>query len=153
MKAVYFHGGVQGLYFGDRITPGHSRDNRHPGCQICEARAAGGSSIDPATSHPDRIYVTTDRGYARYYASLYGHGDLYVVEPAADLEPSQEDLFPSFTASSATVAAVLGRGITLTMRQREALYLRWGKLQGLSKNEARAEFKRMVGNLLLGVRP
>lgn len=72
--ARLYHGGIPGLRPGDLIET-------HPpavvdGCPICEARAAGRDYevpglgiVDPATQHPDRVYVTTDREYARHYAS------------------------------------------------------------------------------------
>lgn len=81
----YFHGGVPGLRPGDLANP-------HPprvldGCPVCAARAQGltatlyGHPVDPPTRRPDRGYITTDREYARFYASLCWYGDLYTVDP------------------------------------------------------------------------
>lgn len=130
----YFHGGVPGLTVGDRIVP-------HPphvvdGCQVCAARAAGQQpvvaglgNIDPVTDRPDRVYVTTDREYARFYASRYWLGDLYTVRPDDPLEPSDEDLFPTWCAPAATVTGIVSRAVRLTDRQRRALVRRWGDLE------------------------
>lgn len=125
----YFHGGIPDLKPGDLITP-------HPpkvvdDCPICVARANGqtavisGEPVDPATGRPDRVYVTTDREYARFYASKFWQGDLYVVEPVGDLEPSTEDRFPSWTCEAARVRTVYQRCVLLTPKQRRALLKRW----------------------------
>jgi hypothetical protein len=144
---MYFHGGVIGLVVGSLIEPGHSRDNRHPGCEICEARAAGTTAVDRPSARHDQVYFTEDVEYARFHASLYGRGDLYRVEPVGVPELSAEDLFPSHTAPAARVVAVLARGVRLTPRQRTSLYVRWGRLQGRTKAQAHAELERMVQTL------
>lgn len=125
----YFHGGIPDLKPGDLITP-------HPprvvdGCPICVTRAAGqtvtvdGMPVDPATARPDRVYITSDREYGRFYASRWYRGDLYVVEPVGDLEPSTEDRFPSWTCDAARVRSVYQRCVLLTPKQRRALLKRW----------------------------
>jgi len=126
----YFHGGIPGLKPGDLIT-------QHPpnvvdGCDICAAKAAGQQPVveglgvvDPITERPDRVYLTTDREYARFYASKYPLGDLYVVEPDGDLEPSTEDHFPSWTAPAARVVSVYDRAVRLTPHRRRTLLRRW----------------------------
>lgn len=124
-----FHGGIPDLRPGDLITP-------HPprvvdGCPICVARANGqtavvdGMPVDPATARPDRVYVTSDREYGRFYASRWYRGDLYVVEPVGELEPSSEDRFPSWTCEAARVRTVYQRCVLLTPKQRRALLKRW----------------------------
>lgn len=99
---------------------------------MCQARGAGLTAViagvgpvDPPTQRPDRVYVTTDRDYARFYASLYGRGDLYVVEPVGEAEPSEEDRFPSWTVPAARVRAVYDRCVQLTPGQRRSLLRRW----------------------------
>jgi hypothetical protein len=130
MTARYWHGGVPGLKVGDLVVP-------HPpavidGCPICTARARGenytdgqGRVIDPATGRPDRVYITTDRDYARFYASKVWLGDLYTVEPVGQLEASTEDPFPTWVCASARVVSVYTRAVRLTDRQRRALINRW----------------------------
>ncbi|MFE0541078.1 hypothetical protein [Streptomyces sp. NPDC058891] len=131
--ARLYHGGIPGLRPGDLIRP-------HPpavvdGCRICEARAAGRDHevpglgvVDPATRHPDRVYITTDREYARHYASRVWLGDLYTVEPIGDLAVSTEDRFPSWTCEAARVIGIVTRAVRLTRRQRITLDHRWGRL-------------------------
>jgi hypothetical protein len=109
---------------GNILTGGHQR-RTHPDCPICVARAAGTSPIDPPSARPDHVYVTADREYARFYASMWGYGDLYRVQPVGDLTPSIEDHFPTWTAPAAVVIAVYARAVLLTMTQRRALYRRW----------------------------
>jgi len=146
-----YHGGVPGLRIGDHIRPGHSRDDRHPGCAICEARAAGAPTpIDPASVRQDRVYVTEDREYARYHASLYGRGDLYQVATVGDVERSGEDEFPSYVCERAEVVAVYARAVILTWQQRRSLYRRWSALEGMHPRDADREFERMVDGLLAG---
>ncbi|WP_327415465.1 hypothetical protein [Streptomyces sp. NBC_01233] len=129
-----FHGGASGLNPGDLLVP-------HPpkvldGCPICVARAAGESYevpgvgvIDPPTGRPERIYVTSDREYARFYASRYWLGDLYTVEPVGELEPSTEDFFPTWSVPEARVVGVVSRAVRLTDKQRRTLDRRWGALE------------------------
>ena len=143
-----FHGGVPGLSRGDLLQPGHSRDNRHPGCPVCEARAAGKDHpLDPATRHADRVYLTEDREYARYYASLYGRGDLYRVEPVGELVPSTEDKFRSYTCAAVRVVAVYARSVTLTMAERRRLYRRWAAFEGIEARDADYEFGQMISGM------
>lgn len=72
------------------------------------------------------MYATRDQPYARYYASL-ARGDLYRVQLVGDVERSTEDdPFPSWRGRRARVVAVVERGVTLTMAQRERLFVRWG---------------------------
>lgn len=140
-----YHGGVPGLGPGDALKPGHSRDHNHPGCPWCEARAKGESHGGDGPSQREAVYVTTDRGYARFHASLYGHGDLYEVEPVGALEASAEDPVPAWTCPEARVVLVVQRSVLLTMRQRWDHYWSWAKREGLTKAEARMEFEGMLG--------
>jgi hypothetical protein len=145
----FFHGGVPGLRKGDLLKGGHTRDNLHPGCKFCEERAAAapgqGGAIDPASSHPEHVYFTADKEYARYHASLYGRGDLYLVDPGADFERSTEDLVLSFHAPSVTIIGVIERRVLLRWSERRTLYVKMGRLEGLTKRQALEEFDRQFG--------
>lgn len=123
--ARLWHGGAPGLRVGDLLLPGNSR-RIHEGCAFCAARENGGTvaGIDPPSAKR-AVYVTSDKGYARYYASLWGYGDLYIVEPVGPAEVSPEDHFPSWTTEAARVVAVYQRAIQLTWTQRRALFRRW----------------------------
>ena len=95
--SVLYHGGVPDLNTGDIIEPGHSRDN-FDDCPICRARREQGADapID-ATLHPDQVYCTPDRLYARFHASMYGRGNVYQVRPAdCTLTRSGEDSVESY---------------------------------------------------------
>lgn len=119
-----WHGGIAGLNPGDLILPGHSR-RIHDGCAICEARARGEhAGIDPPSAKV-AVYITSDKEYARHYASLWGYGDLYTVEPVGPVEVSNEDHFPSWTCEAARVVKVYQRAVLLTWTQRRALFKRW----------------------------
>lgn len=131
MTGRLWHGGVPDLRPGDLIEPGGTR-RHHDGCQFCEARANGqavvapdGSLIDPPTGRLDRVYLTTDRDYARFYASLWGRGDLYRVDPMGAVEWSAEDHFETWCAESARVVAVVDRAVLLTPGQRRSLDRKW----------------------------
>lgn len=124
-----WHGGVPGLRAGDLIEPGHER-RHHDGCPWCEARAAeaaGGPRplIDGLARRRDQVYMTTDRDYARFHASLWGRGDLYRVDPIGELTRSSEDSIETWTAPAARVLAVYDRAVLLTWTQRRALDRRW----------------------------
>ena len=126
---TYWHGGIPDLRPGDRIVPGHQRKT-HPGCPWCEARAkgtAGPGGIDGPSLHQDVVYMTTNRLYAKHYASLYGRGDLYQVLPVGAIAPSLEDTIETFMASSAVVTAVYERAVLLTASERRRLFREWGK--------------------------
>lgn len=127
MKRRLYHGGMGEMWRGDVIKPDMAEKRYHDGCAICQAHQAGlSTSIDPATPH-GWVYATSDRAYARYYASRAGNGWLYEVRLADNAEPSEEDpYFPTWRAASATIERVLERGITLSMREREKLWVRWG---------------------------
>lgn len=126
----YFHGGLPDLKPGDLITP--HPPNVVDGCTICAAKAAGQQPIveglgvvDPLTERPDRVYITTDRDYGRFYASKFPRGDLYSVEPVGEPEPSTEDHFPTWSVPAARVVTVYDRYVQLTPKQRRSLLRRW----------------------------
>jgi hypothetical protein len=124
VTAILFHGGMPGLNPGDLILPGspHFVD----GCKVCDAHRAGEShALDPLTKHADRVYMTSDKDYARFYASKYPKGDLYSVEPVGEMVASEEDPFPSWTAPEARVVGVYDRYVQLTWKQRRTLLRRW----------------------------
>lgn len=131
--SFYYHGGVPGLRPGDLIEPGHDRKT-HDGCPWCEARANGEAhhGIDGPSQRPDRVYATTHRLYAKHYASLYGRGDLYRVEPVGDVETSTEDTIHTVTAPAFRIVAVLDRAVLLTMSERRRLYREWGAADQLA---------------------
>lgn len=122
-----FHGGIPGLRVGDGITPGHER-RHHDGCPWCEARARGEAhlGLDGPSKHPDQVYATTNRLYAKFHASLYGRGDLYRVEPNEAQQRSEEDTVESYRAPEFRVAAVLDRAVLLTNSERRRLWREWG---------------------------
>lgn len=125
----YWHGGVPGVRVGGLITPGADRKH-HDGCPYCEARArqktgAPAPGIDPLARHPDLVYATSHRLYAKHYASLYGLGDLYQVQPAGPLERSTEDTIPTWTAPAWRVTAVEDRAVLLTWSERRRLIREW----------------------------
>lgn len=142
-----WHGGVPGLQPGDLITP--HPPNVVDGCAVCAAKAAGRQPhvpglgvVDPLTERPDRVYITSDREYARFYASKYPTGDLYLVRPVGVLEASTEDPFPTFVVPAARVVTVYSRAVRLTERQRRTLTNRWTRA-----DEQRA-LRRLAGNTL-----
>ncbi|MFF6801060.1 hypothetical protein [Streptomyces sp. NPDC012616] len=139
----YFHGGVVGLKPGDLVTP--HQPAVVDDCPICVARAKGdtytdehGRTVDPPTGRPDRVYITTDREYARFYASKVWLGDLYVVEPVGELQESTEDPFPTWTCEAARVLSVYSRAVRLTPGQRRTLSHRWARADMASALEALA---------------
>jgi sugar lactone lactonase YvrE len=71
------------------------------------------------------VYLTPVREYARYYASLWGRGDLYRVEPVGDVVRSVEDTIETWMAPAARVLSVPDRAVLLTMSQRRRLWRMW----------------------------
>lgn len=125
MKRRLFHGGVPGLRAGDMIEPGHAR-HAHDGCAWCAARSELPPERDGLPRHPDRVYLTPERLYGRYYASLYGRGDLYQVEAVGELQRSTEDNMETWTAPAARVLVAVDRAVLLTPGERRRLYRVWG---------------------------
>lgn len=122
---MLFHGGKPGLRPGDLITPGqpHFLD----GCKVCDVNRAGHSHpASPLPVNPDRVYLTSDRHYARHYASKWPHGDLYSVEPIGDLlDAGREDPFPTWSVPMARVRGICERYVRQTPSQWEKLDRRW----------------------------
>ncbi|GIH69458.1 hypothetical protein [Sphaerimonospora thailandensis] len=125
----YWHGGAPGLTPGDLIEPRPGDDRRHlvDGCPRCEARKAGQPLADDH-ARADRIYVTTDRDYARVYAAGYPRGGLYVVEPLGELEETTgvDDPAPSWAVTSARVVAVYDPVVVATRKD----WRRWMRRYG-----------------------
>lgn len=135
-----FHGGVPGMRSGDLIRPGHDR-REHDGCPWCAARSegvAGPGALDPPSARQDRVYLTTSRLYARFYASLYGRGDLYQVEPVGDLEQSLEDFgaAEAWCAPAARVLVALDRAVLLTWGERRRIAREWGSREWMGSQWA-----------------
>lgn len=130
---MLFHGGVPGKQPGEILRGGGGTRPVHDGCPICAARArglavsVGGHMIDGPSFREHMVYVTSDKEYARYYASLYGRGDLYQVAPLGPLEPSTEDHFPTWTTPAVRVVAAYARAVLLTWQQRRRLLARWAE--------------------------
>ncbi|MCW2632076.1 MAG: hypothetical protein JWR88_1038 [Pseudonocardia sp.] len=125
IPAPLWHGGIPGLRPGDLLVGGQQR-RAHPGCPTCEARARGEAGpLEPATAHRDRVYMTGHRIYARFYASLYGLGDLYRVEPIGQPERSDEDHLEAWHAPQARVLAVAERAVRLTDKDRRRVLREW----------------------------
>lgn len=127
MKRQLWHGGVPGLRRGSRIVPGMAHHKHIDGCPICAAHAAGVSPEGHEPATPDGwVYATSDKAYARFYASKVVGGDLYQVRLLGDVERSTEDMFPAWRGRRAVVVRVVERGIVLTPKERRHLFLRWG---------------------------
>lgn len=124
MSTRYFRGGAPHLEPGDLIVP--ATDERHlvDGCPTCEARRAG-HQLDTDPNNPAKVYVTTERDYARVFAAGYPHGALYVVDPIGELEPTRDDTVPSWSVEAARVVAVYDRLVTLTPKQLRTLVRRY----------------------------
>lgn len=126
MTMRLFHGGVPGLRPGDLIEPGHER-KVHDRCAWCAARAELPPGKDGLPLLAGAVYLTPERLYALHYASLYGRGDLYQVEPVGELERSTEDTVETWTAPAARVLVAVDRAVQLTQGERRRLYRLWGK--------------------------
>lgn len=120
-----FHGGAPGLRPGDLIEPGHARKPLD-GCGWCAARPVLPPTLDGNAGHADQVYLTPHRLYARYYASLYGRGDLYQVEPLGELARSTEDTVETWRAPAARILVAVDRAILLTTAERRRMYRQWG---------------------------
>lgn len=124
-RAPLFHGGIAGLKPGDIIRPNQGHRKHVAGCPVCAAHAAGhATEVDPLTPE-GWVYATKDLPYARHYASK-ARGDLYRVQLVGDVERSTEDHFPTWRARRARVLSVAQRNVTLTMPERQRLFIRWG---------------------------
>ena len=140
---ILFHGGTADLWKGSIVKPNMAHSRYLDGCAECEAQRNKTSSIfglDPRTPE-NFVYATSDREYARYYASRAFRGWLYEVElDAASIEPSNEDPFPTWRAAEARIVRVLEKRITLTMPERKTLFIRWGGTD--------SEFETMIAGVL-----
>ena len=146
-----YHGGVPGLRPGDLLTPGHTRRG-HDGCPWCAARKNG--TIPAALDGPSEqhaVYVTTHRLYAAHYASLYGRGDLYRIEPDGPITPSTEDTIPTWHTPQARVAAVLDRAVLLRPTDRRRLLRDWTAADHAAGTAPAHALLRGAGAILTGV--
>jgi hypothetical protein len=127
LNVAVYHGGVPGLKPGDLLVPGHARKH-HAGCKWCEARAKGEAYMGlDGPSQVEGIYMTPERLYAKYHASLYGYGDLYRVEPVGEFQISTEDSWPTLIAPEALIISVYDRAVRLTDTERRRLDREWRK--------------------------
>ena len=136
--SALFHGGVPGLKPGDILKPGHERKH-HDGCPWCEARERGEAhlGLDGPSQQP-AVYATPHRLYAKFYASLYGYGDLYRVTPIGGAQRSDEDTIESYYAPQWRVESVLDRAVLLTNTERRRLNRQWEEADNAAASHARA---------------
>jgi hypothetical protein len=123
----FWHGGAPGLAAGEVIEP-RGDDQRHlvDGCPTCEARKAGQQlSTDPVRL--DRIYITTEKDYARLYAAGYPRGGLYIVEPIGELEETTgvDDPAPSWACPAARVLSVYDPLVVFTPHETRRILRRY----------------------------
>lgn len=113
---MLYHGGASGFRPGDIVEPHEGK--KVDDCPWCKANADD-------SHRPDRVFATTFRLYAKFYASKWVGGSLYIVEPAGETEPSPEDPFDSLHASALRVLKVSERGVVLTGTERRRLQRLW----------------------------
>lgn len=122
--SILYHGGAPDLQPGGLIEPGHSRD-RFDDCPICRIRREQGADapIPDATKHPDMVYCTASRLYAKLHASLYGRGDVYQVEPIGHMEPSTDEGDPEgcYRCPALKIIRRVDVHVTLTAKERRRL--------------------------------
>lgn len=120
----YFHGGKPGLKPGDMLT--EHEPNYVDGCAICETKRRGGNPVIDSNPIHKGVYFTTDREYARFYASKYPRGDLYSVQPAGPiLMAGDEDPFETAVCEVVMVRGLVQRDVRLDNGQRRRLLRRW----------------------------
>lgn len=90
-----------------------------------QAEGGPAPTIDGLAVRDDRVYFTTNRLYAKHYASLYGRGWLYRIEPVGEVERSTEDTIETYMAPAARVVSVYERAVLLTHTERRRLYREW----------------------------
>ena len=116
----WWHGGVPGLKVGDLIEPTTDTAHLLDDCPVCQARKRD-EQLPQDPNDPTRVYVTTDREYARIYAAGYPRGALYRVEPVGELERTTDDVVESYACSAARVLAVYDACVILSPRRVRAL--------------------------------
>lgn len=113
---ILYHGGARGFKAGDVIEP-HETKVRDD-CPICASGA-------DANHLPDRVFATRERPYAKHYASKWGRGSLYIVEPVGAMTRSEADPFETYHAATFRVIKVSETQIELTPSERRRLYRLW----------------------------
>lgn len=112
---VYFHGGISGLYSGDRILPPSVT-----GLPSSADFAHGMEELAAKVVRRDRVYLTTNVEVARMWAGLHPDGDrkrggdVYRVIPDGDVEPDLDytgDDGMSVQAASALIVGIVKTGI------------------------------------------
>lgn len=114
-EVIYFHGGVSGLYPGDRLLPPSQTGARASRDFLPEAMREMAAHV-----RTDRVFLTTELELARMYAGLHPDGDrrrggdLYRVVPEGPVEPDPDwDGEPgvSVQVASARVVGIVKTGV------------------------------------------
>ena len=140
-----YHGGAPGFDIGDLITPHGTK--HFDGCPTCAALA-------DENHLPDRVFATPIRIYAKHYASKWGRGSLYLVEPTGKVERSEADSLETYHAPAWCVVWVCERGVELTMSERRHLYRLWGESDRSAGfgQDGRSQLEDLRLRRLLGIR-
>lgn len=131
----YFHGGVPGLKFGDRLLP-----PAVTGTDRTLSRYAHGLGASREHVRTDRLYVTTGRDIARVYAAFYPDGALYEVLPVGDMTADPDCLAAG--VSWACPAAVVTSVVDPVVLLRDRLLTAWVRLLNRATERAEAEAVR-----------
>lgn len=108
MSVRYYHGGVRGLKKGDKLLP--------PCTTGSSSLLQFAREIDPnCPQRDDRVYLTTDKRWAKFYASVIPRGDLYEVIPEGELEDDPDCLEKglSYQCESAVIKRVVDISVSL----------------------------------------
>lgn len=141
MNKVLYHGGAPGFRPGDVIEP---HETRHiDDCEICRAQA-------DENHKPGTVFASPVRIYAKFYASKYVKGWLYIVEPIGEFQPSDGDPFESYYGPALRVLSVSERAVVLTMSERRRLWRAWteaDKARGIGERNISAAwaYERLIG--------
>lgn len=102
MSTRYYHGGVRGLRRGDKILPPCTTGNS----TLLEYAREINPNCD---QRDDKIYLTTDKKWARLFAAALPRGDVYEVIPDGELEDDPDCLEKglSYQCQSGTIKRVI----------------------------------------------
>lgn len=122
---AYYHGGIPGLHIGQYILPPYET-----GAQSV-ADVVGAPPNEQAeierVHRRDRVYITTERGTAELWASLYPGGtpvrggDVYRVVPEGDVDPDPDwrgEPGVSVCAPRARIVGIVATGVRRSLAGR-----------------------------------
>ena len=113
---VFYYGGKQRLRVDDVIESSLEYPS-HEQCIFCNLNKRRDPEYPDFDAPVGKVLFSSNRLLAEYMAHLFGAGWLYQVEPVGEIESTDLEHLPGFTAEKLRVVKVVDRAIVMPLNK------------------------------------